>query len=358
MISLPLPLIFAAVIAFLLVQELRRDPRPRLFHGLLALCAMQASLIAAAHHYGLGIGPLLPITACAVPPLAWLAFREALFERVTWRRALPHAAAPLLALVARLMAPALLDLLVPLSFAAYGVAILWALHPGSELPLARLSSGPVPARTWRALAAALLLSTLGDVLITVGYITGHPEWRGPVVSLVTSASLLLTALLALSQDGRAPENPRETAPEAPDSVPASKPEPDPATEANTEDHALVARLDALMAGEKPFLDPDLTLARLARRLRVPVKTLSAAVNRVTAENVSRYVNGHRITEACRLLDEGMPVTEVIYAAGFNTKSNFNREFRRVTGQTPSEHASARPVPTSTPTPDKAGFTPI
>jgi len=35
------------------------------------------------------------------------------------------------------------------------------------------------------------------------------------------------------------------------------------------------------------------------------------------------------------------ISEVIYDSGFNTKSSFNREFRRVTGTTPSAWCRAR-----------------
>lgn len=90
-----------------------------------------------------------------------------------------------------------------------------------------------------------------------------------------------------------------------------------------------------MQAERLHLDPDLTLARLARRLHVPIKRLSVAINRMTGENVSRYVNGYRVQAACTALQKGETVTEAMLASGFNTKSNFNREFSRVMGQTPS-----------------------
>lgn len=86
---------------------------------------------------------------------------------------------------------------------------------------------------------------------------------------------------------------------------------------------------------KLHLDPDLTFTRLARVLQVPVKSPSIAVNRSTGDSVSRYVNGYRIREACRTMEWGARVTEAMLACGFNTKSNFNREFRRVTGKAPS-----------------------
>jgi AraC-like DNA-binding protein len=81
---------------------------------------------------------------------------------------------------------------------------------------------------------------------------------------------------------------------------------------------------------------------------VPAKQVSGAVNRTTGDNVSRYVNGLRIAHACTLLRRGETVTSAMLGSGFNTKSNFNREFSRVTGQTPSGWAAdeGQPAPGS------------
>jgi AraC-like DNA-binding protein len=97
----------------------------------------------------------------------------------------------------------------------------------------------------------------------------------------------------------------------------------------------MAVLDTAMNTARPWLDPDLTLDRLARRLRLPVRAVSRAINATTGENASRYVNGFRIRQACALMRGGAPVTQTMLASGFNTKSNFNREFRRVTGMAPT-----------------------
>ena len=92
----------------------------------------------------------------------------------------------------------------------------------------------------------------------------------------------------------------------------------------------------VMAAQALYLNPDLTLAQLARKLLVPVKQLSGAINRVTGENVSRYINNARVKAAQGALLKGDNVTTAMLAAGFNTKSNFNREFLRVVGASPSE----------------------
>jgi len=76
-------------------------------------------------------------------------------------------------------------------------------------------------------------------------------------------------------------------------------------------------------------------------LGVPVKQLSEAINKVTGENVSRYINAARINEAKAVLSSGENVTSAMLSPGFNTKSNFNREFLRVAGVSPSEWLRAR-----------------
>jgi AraC-like DNA-binding protein len=85
-----------------------------------------------------------------------------------------------------------------------------------------------------------------------------------------------------------------------------------------------------------FADPDINLSRMARRLHMPARDVSKAINQATELNVSQYVNGLRIEEACRVMQTTeISITEVVFQCGFNTKSNFNREFLRVKGVAPS-----------------------
>lgn len=106
------------------------------------------------------------------------------------------------------------------------------------------------------------------------------------------------------------------------------------------DHALMQTLNAIMKDKELFRDSNLTLARIAKRLSVPTRDLSGAINRTTGENFSRFINGYRIAYAKGALQEtDLPVTEVMFEAGFLSKSSFNTEFRRVTGLTPSQFRS-------------------
>jgi AraC-like DNA-binding protein len=95
-------------------------------------------------------------------------------------------------------------------------------------------------------------------------------------------------------------------------------------------------LEAALQGRNLYRNPELSLDRLARKLVIPARRISGAVNRVRGMNVSQYVNEHRVRDACRRLAEtDDPVTQIMFEAGFQTKSNFNREFLRVTGKSPS-----------------------
>lgn len=108
------------------------------------------------------------------------------------------------------------------------------------------------------------------------------------------------------------------------------------------DEALMRTLDTLMTEKQLYKDSDLTLARVARRLSVPVRDVSAATNRTTGENFSRYINGYRVRHAQRALQEtDLSVTQVMFKSGFISKSSFNTEFRRTSGQTPSQFRASR-----------------
>ena len=322
--SLPLPLVSALVLAFLLAVLLLRRDRPGLFAALVGLCAVQAAVIALAHHYGIAaFRSLQPITAAAIPPLAWAAFQFSAVGRPRLLPDLAHLAGPLLALAAALFLPALLDALIPALFLGYGGAILLAAWRGADaLPCLPFAAGDTPGLVWKVIALSLMVSALGDILFTAAALGGRSDWLPWIVALWSSLTLLSVGGLVLVQSlGRGKVDPASRVAPIPHDPEA--------------DDELVARLDTLLESRRLCLDPELTLARLARALHVPVKQLSAAINRSTGSNVSRHVNGYRIREACRALEAGASVTEAMLASGFNTKSNFNREFRRVTGRTPS-----------------------
>lgn len=323
--TLPIPVFVALLLAFACLRLCVKQRRLTILGLLLALCAVQSLIIALAQHYMVpGMRWVQPVSATLVPPVAWLAYVVTAL-RPAARGDLLHGLVPLAALAARLVAPAFLDVLLPAAFVGYGIAILaQALRGADAQPRALLEHGNLPSRIWLMIGAALVASALSDVLIVLAHATGRAEMRGWIITVFSVGNLLLIGLFALSRYLQT------DLPEAPEPN-EGNPEPDA---------ELWERLQAFMARERPYLDPNLTLAHLARKLRVPAKALSATINRATGENVSRFVNAERIRHAQSLLLRGEIVTEAMLASGFNTKSNFNREFLRVAGASPSDWLKA------------------
>ena len=329
MLTLPMPMVTALILGLLAVEaRLRR--RPPLFSALLAVCALQGVVVSLGQYYLVpGFARVQPVTATAVPVLAWVTFRVTAIGPLPWRRGAVHLAVPAFTAFCAVFAPVALDAAVSGAFLAYGGAILALLVRGGAdaLPLMRLENGERSDFVWRAIAAALILSGISDGLIAVAAAAGALWLKGWIFGLFSTLSLLCIGVLVLSRSlvGDA----------EPDAGPAAAAPAEGAAADEAADRALVARLADLMETERLYLDPALTLARLARRLRVPAKALSGAINRITGENVSRFVNGHRVRHACACLAAGESVTAAMLDSGFNTRSNFNREFQRVTGCAPS-----------------------
>lgn len=352
MLTLPLPVVVALALVYTAANAWRGSHQAKwspLLIGLVVAMAAQSLLVALVQHYGVtGLRWLQPVTASALPPLTWCAFTAVQMRPLCLRDAW-HLAAPAGVLWGLFFWPEGLDLLVIGSFVAYGVALLLTLRPGTaDLPLARLGSDNVPRWLWRWVALCLLCSALGDGLIYAGQLMQWEGSRSVLISAMSSVMLLTLGLIGLSPEWRMPDpSPAFSEPAA--SLPADTAEtPEPAnlgdnpTPPATADAVLLAQLDHHMREARPWLNPDLTLVALARKLGVPSKTLSAAVNQGHGENVARYVNRYRIEHACDLLRKGQPVSSALYDSGFNTKSNFHREFLRLKHMTPTEWQDMKP----------------
>jgi AraC-like DNA-binding protein len=102
------------------------------------------------------------------------------------------------------------------------------------------------------------------------------------------------------------------------------------------------KLLLLMADERPWLEPELTLTELAQRLRTNPALLSKVINAGCGQNFNDFVNTYRVQEARRKLADPRfghySLVGVALESGFNSKSTFNRVFKKLLGQAPSEVA--------------------
>lgn len=100
------------------------------------------------------------------------------------------------------------------------------------------------------------------------------------------------------------------------------------------------RLLDVMLAEKPYLDNDLTLQKLAKAVAVSPHHLSQTINERLEQNFFDFINGYRIEEAKNLLGDPAKkhysILAVAEAVGFNSKSAFNAAFKKHAKLTPSE----------------------
>jgi AraC-like DNA-binding protein len=100
----------------------------------------------------------------------------------------------------------------------------------------------------------------------------------------------------------------------------------------------------LMDAEKPFLDPELSLVKLASLMDVSTHILSYIINNGFDENFYQFINRYRIEEAKKqILNPQMNHLSLLgigFEVGFNSKTVFNTTFKKYTGQTPSEFKKA------------------
>ena len=104
---------------------------------------------------------------------------------------------------------------------------------------------------------------------------------------------------------------------------------------------LQTRLLALMANEKPYLQPGLTLADLSRLLSSTPKELSRVINERSGQNFFDFVNAYRVEEFKRLAQEERyrhhTVLAIAHEAGFNSKSTFYAAFRKAGMEAPADY---------------------
>ncbi len=93
---------------------------------------------------------------------------------------------------------------------------------------------------------------------------------------------------------------------------------------------------------KIYLDPNLKLEQLSRKIHINARKISIVINEVFGTNFNQFINEYRISEVKKLISRNPDdiVIENIYTkVGFNSRSSFNRVFKESTGVSPTEYIS-------------------
>lgn len=103
--------------------------------------------------------------------------------------------------------------------------------------------------------------------------------------------------------------------------------------------ALFERLDHYIQQGMLWHDPDLSMDALVKQLYTNRTTLSIAIKEHGYDNYSDYINQLRVNEFISLISSGKDKSflDCFFDVGFRSKSSAFRNFRKVTGMTPSEY---------------------
>ena len=351
--NVPISFVAAFLLLILLVRLWRSDQgeTPRPFLILLGACALVSVVVGLRWGFQLEWARAVqPVLAASLPPLSWLAFASMLGP-LRPRHGVHASGVVVVALLSSLWrAP--LDLVLIGLYLGYAVALIRsARHSADRLEQVRLGEVGAAQRAVQWVGWMWVASAAVEVVIGLNFALSGGQHALVIVTVATSLQLValgwIVAFLGRAQIHLPAEvkvTPSAGTPQAlrPDDKDESKPEVD------AEAHKAVLQVfERLMNEQRLYLDANLTLDRVARRAGIPARQISAAINAVHGRNVSQVVNEYRVAEAQRLLaSTSHSVLEILLDAGFQTKSNFNREFQRVAGVSPSEYrALAAQTPT-------------
>ena len=94
----------------------------------------------------------------------------------------------------------------------------------------------------------------------------------------------------------------------------------------------------VVADEKGYKNPKLTLRLLSEELKLSPQVLSMVINRESKSNFNSFINRYRIKEAIKMFEteqyDHYTIASIAFEVGFNSITSFNYAFKKQTGKTP------------------------
>lgn len=343
MLTVPFPVMTLFALLFLLVMVL--FPKKQRHGGTLRFLVACIVLLSVStlrwEYHSTVLRNIQSGLALLLPPVAWHSFIS--MTEINRQRHLILLFLPAsIAFFIRIFWPPATDFILFVLYAGYGCSLFRMAWQGEHhFALSRLGESSHTTRMALFAGGFLCISALTDLAVAFDFnITGGKQ--APVMVVIFQVTLLPLIGAAIVSAGRTAaisgsETREETSP-ARAVLPAG------------ELAEIYTLLEKQVRESQIYLNPDLTLSLLAGKTGVPARQLSGAVNAISQCNVSQWINGFRIERAMELLlSTPMPVTDIMLESGFMTKSNFNREFQRVAGVSPTlfrQRARDNPVTSS------------
>ena len=100
----------------------------------------------------------------------------------------------------------------------------------------------------------------------------------------------------------------------------------------------------LVENERLYLNSELKYSEVAARLGISARYLTEVLSRELGKNFKDFINEYRVKEVQQRIQNNEVENLTLYAialdSGFNSKSSFNRVFKKHTGYTPSEFVTS------------------
>ncbi|EGA64059.1 helix-turn-helix domain-containing protein [Vibrio brasiliensis] len=338
MLSIPIPFVVSILLGVLAITlYVRFSNQAKVASIFLGLCASTTAMVGLRWTFELSVFNIAqPVLASTIPVAAWYAFVHA--NRNAGLLPLKHFVAPLVVVISALTQPWLalpLDEILTLTYVCYGIALIRL--SSQETVLIHVSLG-----SWEGVKKAesiagwmLIFSALVDTFMSLGFAFNQGEWS---LYILAAAHLILLPVLSIAVVVAGVNTPISNESKSDESGSTSEIPVSPPSMTNERAQEITALLDNKIRQDSLYLDPELTLSKLTRKLGVPAKQISIAVNQIHKQNISKLVNEYRVEHAKQsLISTQDTITQIFMNSGFQTKSNFNREFSRLTGMTPSEY---------------------
>ena len=319
-----------------------KNPLPARLLGVgFLILAVQAALLYLITLFGRPSLPasLLPAMPLLLGPTIFLFFKSAANPRFKFKLLHTIYVLPAIFVTALMVSGQILilvDLTVLLSQFAYAAALFLMARKGSPAFTANgVYADSISRWLWLA-AGYFLIMALADTAIYLEIQSGKTPDQALSIMFTLLFKLMLVAFMLLM----ALQNSRYF--EWVYNVGAQSADDGGATIDDEEMAGFQALVDAL---QEELSKPDFyeeappSLKEMAFRLGAPIRQLSRAVNHIHGESYSRYLNRQRIERAKTYIRQhpNAAMIDVMFEAGFRSKSSFNKEFKAIEGVSPSDY---------------------
>lgn len=105
------------------------------------------------------------------------------------------------------------------------------------------------------------------------------------------------------------------------------------------------KVEKVMQVEQLYLNPNITLSELAKKLKTNPSILSKVINSGFNQNFNDFINAQRVQDVQEKMQqkgyEHYTLMSIAFDSGFNSKSTFNRAFKKFAGMSPREFQESR-----------------